>query len=177
MTALKKGFTLIELLIVMAILGVLAVVVLVAINPAEQLRRARDSGRISGVQQVGRAITAYYTANGVLPGSGNPPATIDFTQDLLDSQELQSIPTGICEAGGCAVTCTGGQPAFDTWCYKFTSVGTGEVFVLYADLFSVQRLNQCGAGATNVFSIFSSSAGRGGLFCGAEPVATSVPTI
>lgn len=37
------GFTLIELLIVMAILGVLAVVVLVAINPVQQLARTRDA--------------------------------------------------------------------------------------------------------------------------------------
>ena len=48
MTAyLKKGFTLIELLIVIAILGVLAVVILVAINPQEQLARGRGGGRTS----------------------------------------------------------------------------------------------------------------------------------
>ena len=47
----RRGFTLIELLIVMAILGVLAVVVLVAINPIQQLARTRDTGRKSGVTQ------------------------------------------------------------------------------------------------------------------------------
>ena|SRR3989344_7112496 len=101
MTALKKGFTLIELLIVMAILGVLAVVVLVAINPAEQMRRARDSGRISGAQQIGRAIQAYYTGNGVLPGVGANP----WNTDLVNAQELTQMPAGIApsgEATGCA---------------------------------------------------------------------------
>jgi prepilin-type N-terminal cleavage/methylation domain-containing protein len=44
------GFTLIELLIVIAILGVLAVVVLVAINPIEQLARTRDGGRLTSTK-------------------------------------------------------------------------------------------------------------------------------
>ena len=35
---LRKGFTLIELLIVISILGILAVAVLSAINPVEQLK-------------------------------------------------------------------------------------------------------------------------------------------
>ena len=54
-----KGFTLIELLIVIAILGVLAVVVLVAINPVQQLARTRDAGRKSSVAQIGHAVAAY----------------------------------------------------------------------------------------------------------------------
>ncbi len=60
----RKGFTLIELLIVMAILGVLAVVVLVAINPVQQLARTRDAGRKSGVTQMGHALEAFYTSQG-----------------------------------------------------------------------------------------------------------------
>ena len=69
MTArIKRGFTLIELLIVMAILGVLAVVVLLAINPAEQLARTRDTGRVSAVTQMGHAVQAYDTShNAVYP--------------------------------------------------------------------------------------------------------------
>ena len=55
----SKGFTLIELLIVIAILGVLAAGSLVAIDPVEQLARARDSGRKSAVTQMGRALQAY----------------------------------------------------------------------------------------------------------------------
>jgi hypothetical protein len=78
--------------------GVLAVVVLVAINPAEQMRRARDTGKISGAAQIGRAVQAYYTANGCLPGSnaGAPcPATDVWSADITNSQELRVMPAGI----------------------------------------------------------------------------------
>lgn len=159
MTALKRGFTLIELLIVMAILGVLAVVVLVAINPAEQLRRARDSGRISGTQQIGRAWSAYFTANGCLPGSnaGVPcPATAAWGTDLTTSEELQTIPA---QVGTTTGTCTPGT-AVNGWC-----VGTDDVenFVVYNQLESQQRISSCGAAATTAFAVFSSFDARGGV--------------
>lgn len=174
MTALKRGFTLIELLIVMAILGVLAVVVLVAINPAEQMRRARDTGRISGTQQLGRAVQAYFTANGVLPGSGVAPATGSVGTDLTTSQELSALPSEIV-ASGETTGCTGGQPISNTWCYKFTAPTT---FVVYARLWSQQRISQCTGSGSQAYSIFSSTASRGGIFCGNdEPNANSSPTL
>ncbi len=58
----KKGFTLIELLIVITIIGVLAVAVLSAINPIEQIRRAQDSGRESDAAELLNAFERYYTA-------------------------------------------------------------------------------------------------------------------
>lgn len=51
-----SAFTLIELLIVIGILGVMAVIVLVAINPGQKQAQARDTGRISGVSQLGHAV-------------------------------------------------------------------------------------------------------------------------
>lgn len=64
---IRKGFTLIELLIVIAVLGILAVAVLSAINPVEQLRKARDAGRKSDAAELLNAYERYFTTWGCYP--------------------------------------------------------------------------------------------------------------
>ena len=59
--SLSKGFTLIELLVVIAILGILAAVVLVAINPAQRIAEANDTKMKSAVSSVATAVEACYT--------------------------------------------------------------------------------------------------------------------
>ncbi len=58
MTA-KKGFTLIELLVVLAIVAILSVVVILTLNPAELLKQARDSNRISDMSTMKSALSLY----------------------------------------------------------------------------------------------------------------------
>lgn len=55
----RKGFTLIELLVVIAIIAILAVVVILTLNPAELLKQARDSNRISDLNTMKSAISLY----------------------------------------------------------------------------------------------------------------------
>lgn len=55
-----KGFTLIELLIVIAIIGILVTIVVIAINPARLIKDARDSKRRSDLQQVKASMQLYY---------------------------------------------------------------------------------------------------------------------
>lgn len=55
----KKGFTLIELLIVIAILAVLMSVVVIAINPAEMLKKSRDTRRVSDLDGLRTALNLY----------------------------------------------------------------------------------------------------------------------
>lgn len=57
----QKGFTLIELLVVIAIIAILAVVVVLTLNPAELLRQARDSNRISDFATLKSALSLYST--------------------------------------------------------------------------------------------------------------------
>lgn len=65
----KKGFTLIELLIVIGVLGILAGIILVAVDPAKRLRQARDARRFSEVNSLLNAILNYTVDNkGILPG-------------------------------------------------------------------------------------------------------------
>jgi len=80
-----KGFTLIELLIVIAILGILAAAVLVAINPGKRTRQARDAQRKNDVGALATELQGYYTS----PGSGCYPATL---QVLVDDEYLKQMP-------------------------------------------------------------------------------------
>lgn len=56
---MKKGFTLLELLIVIGILAILATTVTIILNPAELLRQARDSQRLSDLQSLNTAVNLY----------------------------------------------------------------------------------------------------------------------
>lgn len=55
----QKGFTLIELLVVIAIIAVLSVVVILTLNPAEILRQARDSNRVSDLSTLKSGISLF----------------------------------------------------------------------------------------------------------------------
>jgi len=66
----RKGFTLIELLIVIGIIAILAAVVLLTLNPAELLRQARDSNRVSDFDSL-RSGLALYLADVSNPDMGD----------------------------------------------------------------------------------------------------------
>ena len=63
----QKGFTLIELLVVIAIIGLLASVVLVALNGARA--KARDVKRLADKKQVINALNLYYADNNAWPSA------------------------------------------------------------------------------------------------------------
>ncbi len=48
----QNSFTLIELVIVISILAILAAVIVIVINPAEYVKSARDSVRMSDIQTI-----------------------------------------------------------------------------------------------------------------------------
>lgn len=58
----KRGFTLLELLIVVAILAILGAVTLFVLNPAETLKKTRDSQRITDLGTIKSALALYLTS-------------------------------------------------------------------------------------------------------------------
>jgi prepilin-type N-terminal cleavage/methylation domain-containing protein len=74
MKKLSYGFTLIELLVVIGIIGILAAVVLVAVNPGRQFASARDTQRRADLYGITNAIYQYAAEN-----NGRIPTVITTT--------------------------------------------------------------------------------------------------
>lgn len=100
---MKQGFTLIELIVVIAVIGVLAAVVIAAINPLEQLAKSEDAGRRSSVAQLGKAMDSYIAnlGTGIYPVAVaawqynyiGPGGTNDIKQVIVSpSQTVACIP-------------------------------------------------------------------------------------
>lgn len=53
-----KGFTLVELLVVIAIIAILAGALFLVINPADIMKKSRDSRRISEIGELNKAMAA-----------------------------------------------------------------------------------------------------------------------
>ncbi|OGH37351.1 MAG: hypothetical protein A3B41_01615 [Candidatus Levybacteria bacterium RIFCSPLOWO2_01_FULL_37_26] len=173
---LSKGFTLIELLIVIAVLGVLAAVVLVAIDPVQQLARGRDAGRKSTVGQLGRALQAYYTTQAAYPAVTQWTTAPNI---LVTAGEIKSFPTNPNYAGA-GFTCPPAANNYSGYCYN-TGGATPEA-VVYARLESSSEVNKCSvppapAGATIAWFVFSTAAGRAGIYCNNSATTPPAPGI
>lgn len=63
----KRGFTLVEIMVVIAILAIIFVVVLLALDPTRSLKKARDAQRRSDLQQIRNALDTYYNDKNCYP--------------------------------------------------------------------------------------------------------------
>lgn len=75
----EKGFTLIELLVVIGIIGILAAIVLIAVNPGRQFAQARDAGRKTDLLGITGAVYQFAAEhNGDLPDNDGDDSEIGF---------------------------------------------------------------------------------------------------
>ena len=65
----RKGFTLLEVLLVIAAIGILAAIVLVAINPNRQINQARQAGINSEKNAIEKALQQRLIDTGSYPSS------------------------------------------------------------------------------------------------------------
>lgn len=186
-----KGFTLVELLIVIGILAVLTAVVIIALNPLQNIAKTKDAGRLNTVTQLGHALEAYATAN-----SGNYVDLTDTCANAGDtwiscltsagSGDINTVPAAVaysgsitaCNLGGAAES--GVQSVQNDWCYKSAAAGAAPIIV-YARAEATANNSKCPAATPVAWFAYLSAEGRAGITCtnavGVEPGtgATLVP--
>jgi len=112
--SVSKGFTLVELLIVIALLGALAIGLIGALDPFEQLKKGTDTGTRNSVSEIHSAIIRYYALKGYMPwcsdalscpGTTHPSSTAlsvapmsGALAEIVTTGELKSNFTTINEA-------------------------------------------------------------------------------
>lgn len=158
----SKGFTLIELLVVIGILGVLAAVVLTAIDPLEQFARGRDSGRLSTVDQLGHATQAYYTQN-----NAYPTANVTWMTTLQSDGDLKNLPSNATyTANGAVNPVCGAGFNQNQYCYAASATDA----VIYTKVESRSNCNKANSGVActnatqvNAWVVWNTQDGRSGL--------------
>ena len=165
----RGGFTLIELLVVIAIIAILSVVLILTLNPAELLRQARDSNRVSDLATLKSAISLYLSdvaSPSIITASTDcfmSAATTTATATNCGNSFVgrTTMATSSATAGGLAVTGVGWIPVnfgsissgaplgnlpmdptnSGVNAYRYTASSTGLTFELNADLESSKYTN------------------------------------
>lgn len=138
-TASSVGFTLIELVVVMAIIGILATGLVIALNPQAQIQRANDAKRKSDLAQIQKALEQYYNDNNAYPvstgSSGNPTWSIpNGSFGSIWSSYMQTVPQDPTNAS-----------SGKKYVYKSAN---GQNYYLYTSLDNLSDPQLCFAGGT-----------------------------
>jgi len=96
---LRKGFTLVELLIVIALLGALAIGLIGALDPFEQLKKGTDTGTRDLVNQVQTAVLRYYATTNKMPWYNDATLTGGFTAVALTDANVDAAMGPMITAG------------------------------------------------------------------------------
>lgn len=100
----ERGFTLIELLIVIAVIGVLAAILLAAVDPNKRLKDSRDARRSAEVNAILNAVLNY-----IIDNKGTIPSAIDSR--ATSSQIIGS--STLCGGAALCNEATGGETVWN----------------------------------------------------------------
>lgn len=112
----KKGFTLVELLVVVAIIGLLSTLAVVALGSARQ--KARDAKRVSDIKQIQTALELYFSDQNTYP-------VVAAAVTLGDATHLTLSSTNAFAAAAAGTTYMGLVPSNPTpngTAYTYTSL-------------------------------------------------------
>lgn len=151
---MSKGFTLIELLVVIAVLGILATITIVAVNPLEQVAKTNDSKTKQAVSQVGGALTAYLAQS-----QSFPTANTTWMQVLVDSGNLSDRPDTPENA------CSPAASSDSNYCLQVSGTPASAA-VIYARLSSQGESVKCTNASDVPYFIYDTARGRSCLICG-----------
>jgi len=118
----KSAFTLIELLIVIALLGALAVGLLAALDPFEQLKKGTDTGLRNTVSEIHGAIIRYYAVKNAMPWTDNQQGDLNamsqYIQSVIGTGELKSDFFSLLPQGGFSQIFINGTTESVTVCFQ-----------------------------------------------------------
>lgn len=143
----EKGFTLVELLIVMAIIAVLVGITIAGLGFA--MRRSRNVARMSAMNNLDRAVTAYYSDELAFPNPQGVDAMIGVGNDLDEYLE------GSFEA-----------PAGTRFFYNSTTAADGVTYVYYT--FCVNQ--ELSGGEEDLYECTGTGVGQSGMITTTEEV-------
>jgi len=120
-----KGFTLIEMLVVLGILGVVASVLLIEVNPIAQIQKANDARRKGDLETMQHALELYYQDNGSYPTSSGDYKILNSSGVTINwgspwQPYMSTLPKDPLPA--------------NTYVYFSPTSGSGQTYYLYANL-------------------------------------------
>lgn len=117
---MKRAFTLVEILIVIAIIGILLIVTLVAINPTRQFAQTNNAKRRIDLRAILDSVNQYSSDNkGLLPGRDAngvntiPSGTPAYISDTGANICADVMPTYIAQLPSDPKAANGGVPITD----------------------------------------------------------------
>jgi prepilin-type N-terminal cleavage/methylation domain-containing protein len=93
----NSSFTLIELLVVIALIAVLAVAVILSLNPSELLKQGRDSTRLSDLQKLNSTLSWFEAdtgGTGFMGSSSVIYVSVPDTSPTCSNLGLPTLPSG-----------------------------------------------------------------------------------